>query len=385
MVNAPRRHLGIGRDLDPPGERADPGVVEGGGLEGGEVRPAEHERRRHRPGNRELRREPIRRRGIGHAEAERDRAHLDLRHLVPGETMVARERHHCVEGEVVEAAAGVELEVILLDAVSPAEPLDREGAVKALGQDRAVHVGGRVGEPGEAGALQVDGQDALEGGAPGVEVADRRPFERRRPRVRGAHRRREVHYLPHRRRRSALERGDGSRRADRPPRAVRVYVGTDGGGAAEARADLVARDQRLEQPAPAEPSLFRHREGARHHMDGGMTAAQAVPLVYLERYPRRRVGQRRPVGVGLLAVAQQRGLAVRRARGGESGETSVLVERAPCHDRPERVEQHVLPGGDRARRERLQPRRLHEASEAVQVAHQRTPPAMGACGPPRGR
>src|SRR4029450_3449828 len=96
------------------------------------------------------------------------------------------------EGEVVEAATRMQLEVVLLDAIAFAlrvgarQRLDaRDGGrlVERVGQERAVHVGRRVVEPREAAALEVDGEHPLKGRSARVQVADRRALERGGPRV----------------------------------------------------------------------------------------------------------------------------------------------------------------------------------------------------------
>src|ERR1700675_1513892 len=77
-----------------------------------------------------------------------------------------------VEGEVVVAAARVELEVVLLDAIALAEAVDGERRLEAIGEDRPVHVRRGIPERGEAGVREIDGEDALKRGAAGIEVAD---------------------------------------------------------------------------------------------------------------------------------------------------------------------------------------------------------------------
>src|SRR5262249_59151320 len=105
------------------------------------------------------------------------------------------QRRDRVEGEVVEPAAGVELEVVLLDPVCAApaaaalerlEAGDRERRLEPVGEDRAVAVRRRVAETRAAAALELDGQDALERRPSGGEIANGRAVERGGPRVRRA-------------------------------------------------------------------------------------------------------------------------------------------------------------------------------------------------------
>ena len=65
---------------------------------------------------------------------------MDCRHVLGREPVLGAERHDGVEGRVVHSAAGVELEVILLDAQRLAEAGDRVVRIEAVGQDGPVHV-----------------------------------------------------------------------------------------------------------------------------------------------------------------------------------------------------------------------------------------------------
>jgi hypothetical protein len=71
-----------------------------------------------------------------------------------------------------------------------------------------------------------------------------------------------------------------------------VDIGPGESGAAEARADLVARDHRLEEEAAVRAHLLGHGERARYDVYGGMAAAQSIALVHLEGHPRRGIGER---------------------------------------------------------------------------------------------
>src|SRR5678816_1670156 len=107
--------------------------------------------------------------------------------------MGAPHRRDRVEGEVVVAAARVELEVVLLDAVYRfAEAVDGERRLESIGEDRPVHVRRGIPEPGEAGVGEVDGEDALKRRAAGIEIADGGALEGGRPRIGRAHRGGEV-------------------------------------------------------------------------------------------------------------------------------------------------------------------------------------------------
>src|SRR5262249_27434838 len=187
-----------------------------------------------------------------------------------------------VEGEVVEPAAGVELEVVLLDpvcavpAVAPpnvVEAGDRERRLEAVSEDGAVDVRRRVAQTREPTPLELDGQDALERRASGIEIANRRALERGGPRIRRAHRGGEIERGADLLGGGAAELGDGDGSADRAPRPVRVDVRARGGGAADARADLVAGHDRLEQPPAIQTTLFGDRERAGDHVDRAVAAA----------------------------------------------------------------------------------------------------------------
>src|SRR5581483_3647664 len=60
-----------------------------------------------------------------------------------------------------------------------------------------------------------------------------------------------------------------------------MHVGPGGGRGAEARAHLVAGDDRLEQAPPGGAGVLRHRQRGGDHVDGRMTAAEATPAVEL--------------------------------------------------------------------------------------------------------
>ena len=81
--------------------------------------------------------------------------------VLGGEAWARRSRER-VQREVVVSAAGVELEVVLLDAVAVAEPCDDQLRLEAVGEDGAVHVGRSVVEPGEAAALELDRRECPE-------------------------------------------------------------------------------------------------------------------------------------------------------------------------------------------------------------------------------
>ena len=170
------------------------GIGERAGLEGVEVGVPEHERGRHGVRDRELGREHVRGIGVRHAQPERNRGHADGRDLLRrrsgSRAPHGRER---VEREVVVAAARVELEVVLLDAVAARpRPSTASAGLEAVGEDRAVHVGGRIGEPGEAARCSSTARMPCRPERPGIDVADGGALERGRPRVGRAHRGGEV-------------------------------------------------------------------------------------------------------------------------------------------------------------------------------------------------
>ena len=269
--------------------------------------------------------------------------------------VTAPERRDRVEGEVVVPATGVQLEVVLLDAETFAvadrvETGDGELGIVRVGEDGAVHVRRRVGQAREATGVELGGEQAAPGRAAGIEVADRRALEGRRPRVRRAHRGREVDHLANGGRGGIPQSRDGDGGPDGAPRAVGVNVGPHGRRASDARADLIAGDDALQQATPVEAALFRDGQRARHDVDGGMTAAQAIALVDLERDTGCRIGQRGPEGIRPRAIPEQRRRAMPSTSTGQAGQTNVLVEPAAGNDGAERVEENELRRRDRARR-----------------------------------
>ena len=291
IVGALEGHLVVRGHLDALGHGADARVVEHPILEGHGVRAAEDEGRRHRVGNGELGPQHALRLGVEHAQPEGDGGDVNACHLVAGEPVLRPERHHGIEGGVIHAAARVELEVVLLDAVALAEAGHRRLGLEALGEERAVDVRRRVVERGESRAMQIEGEDAFEPRAPGIGIADGGAFEGGGPGIGGSHGRREVDDVAYLVGGQVVEPGHRGRRADGAPRAVRVDIGPGEGGAAQARADLVARDHRFEEAAAVRAHFLGHGERAGNDVYGGMASAEPIAFVHLEGHARRGIGE----------------------------------------------------------------------------------------------
>src|SRR5207247_6691741 len=140
-----------------------------------------------------------------------------------------------------------QLEVVLLDAVTLAEPVHGARGVEPVAQDGGVDIRRRVVEAGEAAPLEVDRENAREPGAARIEIADRGAREGGRPGVRRAHGCREVDDLADRLGTGVAESRAGAGRGDRPPGAGGVPLRTRRRRPAEPRADLVPRDEALDQ------------------------------------------------------------------------------------------------------------------------------------------
>jgi len=83
-------------------------------------------------------------------QPERDGGDVNGRHFIAGEPVLRSERHDGVERRMIHTAAGVELEVVLLDAIALAEAGHGDFGLEAFGEERAVDVRGRVLEGGES-------------------------------------------------------------------------------------------------------------------------------------------------------------------------------------------------------------------------------------------
>src|SRR4029453_10725414 len=135
------------------------------------------------------------------------------------------------------------------------------------------------------------GGESFEPRASGIGVADGGAFQSGRPRIGGSHRRREVDDVAYLVGGEVVGWGPRGGGADGAPRAVRMDIGPGESGAAEARADLVSRDHRLEEEAAVRPHLLGHGERARYDVYGGMAAAQSIALVHSGGHPRPGFGE----------------------------------------------------------------------------------------------
>src|SRR2546426_12276251 len=151
------------------------------------------------------------------------------------------------------------------------------------------------------------------------------------------------------------------------PGAVGVHVRARRRRPAEPRADLVPRDEALDQTRPVERPLFRDGEGAGDDVDRGVATAETIALVHLERDAGGGVHERRPAGGRLRTVAEQRGDAVGRARGRKPREVVVLGQRAAGDDGAERVEQDPLGGLDGGSGKRVDAHLGRDLGESIEV------------------
>ena len=148
---------------------------------------------------------------------------------------------------------------------------------------------------------------------------------------------------------------------DGAPGPVGMHVGARHGGPADARGHLVARHDGLEETRPVGAALLGHREGAGHHVNGGMSAAPAIALVHLERDAGGGVDERREQRIGLGVVADEGGGRPRGALGHGPRQPRVLGLRAAREHGAQRVEEHQ-PAPPRGRL--AEPREGHLGGEA---------------------
>ena len=183
---------------------------------------------------------------------------------------------------MVDAATGVEFEVVLLDTQLTAEALDGGLGAEGIAEDGAENVGRGVVEAGEAALIEVGGKDALEAGSGGVEIADGRTTEGGSPGVRGAHGGGEVYDGAHLVRGVATELGNGGARAYGTPVAVRMNVVPGLGSAAETGLDFVADDYAFDEPLAVDCHLFCNGQGSRDGVDCRMSTPETVAFVHLQ-------------------------------------------------------------------------------------------------------
>ena len=136
---------------------------------------------------------------------------------------------------------------------------------------------------GEPALAQLGRHDPLESGTSGVQVANRRSFDAGCPCVGRAHGHGEVHGETSLGRVESHQARRGGSGTDGSPGAVGVNFGAHLGGGADARGNLVTDDDAFQHLSTAASQLFPLGDGAGCYVDGGMSAAQSVAFVHLQR------------------------------------------------------------------------------------------------------
>ena len=248
---------------------------------------------------------------------------------------------------MIVAAAGMELEIVLVDLPVVAQPVDHARRVKALGDNLAEHAGQPVALADEARLDEIDRHQRHAVRDAGIGVSYRAALQHRALGAGEGQRGGDVDGLANPRRVVAQQLGDGGRGAHRAPGAMRVHVGPQRGRDADACTDFVAQDQRLHCRLAGQALDLCHRPDGGQGVDRGMALGEAVALVHFQEGAGGAVQERGGGRHGRLAGAHHCSLAD-RADGQLGRQRLHLGLGRAAHDGADRVEDHVgrlLDGG----------------------------------------